>query len=257
MNFVTAFRSIKTYFIELNLFESIDSRSNAHHLRSAIIATRIYIILMTIAVFILVLFNAFDQKIKLITVKNPSEDVFQTLYMKYSSTLECPCNRVEISYKTFINISYTLHPICSSVFVSNDWINLLFRYDMGYFFPFDFRSSASGQFQLLASLCSFANRTIQDAIDDLLSDNLLSPQVLSFTSLKAQSEARSYFLQTSTTHTFRRLLSLVRSTTQINSLQPAMETARMHLIHIYPDNSLDASPLETIWPGQRWAAPWS
>ena len=249
MNLPIALRSIKTFFIQLNLFESIESRSNAHHLRSAVIATRIYIILMTIAVFILVFFTAFSQKTVLITIKNPSEDVFKGLYMKYSSTLQCPCNQVEISYKTFINISYAFHPVCSSVFVSNSWIDLLFRYDIGYFYPFDFRSSANGQFQLLASLCSFANRTIQDVTDDFLSDNFLSPQVLSVTSLMEQSEARSEFLKTSTTYTFHRLLSLVRSTTQMNSLQPAMQTSVMHLIHIYPDNSLEADPLETIWPG--------
>jgi hypothetical protein len=126
MNFVTACRSIKKFFIQLNLFESIDSRSNAHHLRSAIIATRIYIILITMAVFILVFFTAFGQQTELITIKNPSEDVFQALYTKYSSTLQCPCNQIEISYKTFINISYTFHPVCSSVFVSNSWIDLLF-----------------------------------------------------------------------------------------------------------------------------------
>ena len=118
---------------------------------------------------------------------------------------------------------------------------------MTYFFQLDFRSSATGQFQLLASLCLFANRTIQDAIDDFLSSALLSPLALSPSSLQNQSEAKSEFLNTSTTYTFRRLLNLIRDTTNMNGLQPAMQTSKMHLIHIYPDDSLDIFPYETVW----------
>jgi hypothetical protein len=249
MNFVAVLRSIKSFLIQLNLFESVDTRSNPDRLRTAIISTRLCIILMTIAVFILVLFTALSQRTQTVIIQNPSEDVFQELYLKYSTTLHCPCNQVEIPYKIFINTSYKFHPVCSSVFVSNSWINLLFRPDMGYFFPFDFRSSASGQFQLLASLCLFANRTIQDATDNFLSNALLSPQALSSASIKIQSEARSQFLKTSTTYTFRRLLNLVRDATQMNGLQPAMQTAKMHLIHIYQDASIETYPFETIWPG--------
>jgi len=247
MSFVAILRSIKNFAAKLNLFESIETRSNPDHLRTAIITTRLYIILLTIAVFILVLFTALSQQIQTVTIQNPSEDVFQELDSKYSTTLQCSCSQVEIPYKTFINISYRFHPVCSSVFVSNSWINLLFRPDIGYFFPLDFRSSASGQFQLLASLCSFANRTIQEAVEDFFSNTFLSPQVLSIASLEYQTEAKSQFLKTSITYTFRRLLNLIRDTTHMNSLQTAMQTSKMHLIHIYPNGSIDPYPLETIW----------
>ena len=134
MAWVTAFRYIKTRAVELNFFESAATRSNLHDLRTAIIATRLYIIILTITVFILALFTALDQKTQTITVQNPSQDVFQKLYLDYSATLQCPCSQVEILYETFINISYNLHPVCSSVFVSDTWINLLFLPDMTYFF---------------------------------------------------------------------------------------------------------------------------
>lgn len=58
-------------------------------------------------------------------------------------------------------------------------------------------------------------------------------------------------MERSTAFTFRRLLQLVRDTTHMNSLQPAMQTSKMHLMHVYPDNTTDASALETIWPGNR------
>jgi hypothetical protein len=233
MGFIAALHYTRRRTVDLNLFESAATRSNPHHLRTAIISTRLYIVLLTIAVFILVLFTALAQKTQTVTIRNPSQDVFQQLYFQYSTTLQCPCSQVEIPYETFINISYDLHPVCSSVFVSDSWINLLFRPDIGYFFPLDFRSSGSGQFQLLASLCSFANRIIQDAIDDFLTSALLSPQALSSSSLIDQSEAAVQFLNTSTTYTFRRLLNLIRGTTNMNNLQPAMQTTSMELLYIY------------------------
>jgi hypothetical protein len=247
MGLVATLRYIRTRAVQLNLFESAATRSNPHHLHTSIVSTRLYLILMTIAVFILVLFTALAKKTQTVTIQNPSQDVFQALYSKYSTTLQCPCSQLEIPYETFINISYDLHPVCSSVFVSDTWINLLSRPDIGYFFPLDFRSSGSGQFQLLASLCLFANRIIQDAIDDFLASALLSPQALSSSSLTDQSETRSQFLNTSTTYTFRRLLNLIRGTTNMNGLQPAMQTTSMELLYIYPNHSLEAYPLTTIW----------
>ena len=47
MAWVTAFRYIKTRAVELNFFESAATRSNLHDLRTAIIATRLYIIILT------------------------------------------------------------------------------------------------------------------------------------------------------------------------------------------------------------------
>jgi hypothetical protein len=86
MNIVTVLRSIKKFATELNLFETIETRSSLNHLRTAIIATRLYIILIAIALFILVLFNVLDQPTQTITILNPSEDSFQEHYSKRGVT---------------------------------------------------------------------------------------------------------------------------------------------------------------------------
>ncbi|CAF4164670.1 unnamed protein product, partial [Adineta steineri] len=240
-------RYLRTRLVELNLFENSASRTDIHHLRTAIIFTRVYLVLLITVVVILILTTALEQTTQTVTVQSPSENVFQKLYLKYSSTLQCQCNQVETLYKTFTTISYKLHPVCSSVFVSSTWINILFNRDIAYFHPLDFRSSASGQFQLLTSLCLFANRTIENAIDDFLSDTLLSPQILSISSLKDQSETKSQFLKTSTSYTYSRLLNLVRGITHMNVLLPAMQTSMMHLLYVIPNVSITPIPYETLW----------
>ena len=247
MNIVAAARWITVQGAQLNLFESLATRSNPFVLRTAIISTRFYIVLLTIAVMILATFTGFADQLQTVTIHNPSMATFEHLHSHHSTTLRCPCTHLNIVYDRFVNTSYRLHPICSSIFVSPAWIDLLFSPQIGYYFQLDFRSSASGQFQILSSLCSFANEVIQDAIDDQLSDTFLTTQILSRPSLDVQSVAQSQFWQTSTKNTFRRLLDLVRSTTYSNNLQPAMQTSKIHLLHVYPNGSLDAYPLETIW----------
>lgn len=204
---------------------------------------------MTFAILAVVFLTAFNQQIQTVTVQNPTKDVYQELYTKYSTTLQCPCKQIEIPYKTFVNISYMFHPVCSSVFVSKSWIDSVFRDDMGYYFPFDFRSAAPGHFQLLASLCSFASRIVQDAIDDSLSVSLLTSQTISEVSLEAQGNSTSDFLRRSTAYAFRRLITVIRDATQMNGLQPAMQTSKMHLMHVFPNETVDVTALETIWPG--------
>ena len=240
-------RWLKSHLLEWNLFESENTQTNRFHLRTAVIATRFYIALLTISIGILIMFTAFGTQLRTVTVQNPTQMIFQDLNSRYPNQLQCPCSRIDIPYKTFIEISYRLHPVCSSVFISETWINLLFDPLIGYFYPVDFRSSASGQFQLLAALCSSVKSAIDDAINDHLSETLLSPQTLSAVSLSMQAEAQSLFWQISMTSSFRRLLELVRQTTLSNSLQPALQTSKMHLLHVYPDGMLDAYPLETIW----------
>ena len=148
---------------------------NRFHLRTALIATRFYIILLTIAIVILITFIAFGTQLRIVTTRNPTQVIFEDLYSRYTNRLQCPCSRLDIPYKAFIKISYRLHPVCSSAFTSEAWINLLFSPLIGYFYQADFRSSGSGQFQLLAALCSAAKRAIDDGINDHVSETLLSP----------------------------------------------------------------------------------
>jgi hypothetical protein len=223
---------IKTQVVKLNLFESEASHSNAFNLRTAIISTRVYLLLLTLTITILITFTSLQGQTISVTIKNPSQTMYENLYNKYSSRVQCPCSKITIPYSSFVSISVQYHPVCLSSFVSDEWINLLFNPNMSYFFPLDFRSSASGQFQILASLCSLAMTSVHDAIDGFLSDTLLTPQAISRLSVDEQSQADSLFVQISTKNAFQRLLRLVRSTTEINGLQTALQTSRSYILAI-------------------------
>ncbi|CAF1509712.1 unnamed protein product [Adineta ricciae] len=68
---------------------------------------------------------------------------FNQLYEEYNQTLLCPCSKATIPLRDFVNSTVTLHSLCSSVFISKQWIEALYspianRYQLN-----DFRKTAS------------------------------------------------------------------------------------------------------------------
>jgi hypothetical protein len=80
-----------------------------------------------------------------ITTTNITPTLFKQLHLKHAENLSCPCSKVSVSYKDFINSTIKFHPICSSFFVSQQWIEALYRSDAGTFDALDFRKMANSQ----------------------------------------------------------------------------------------------------------------
>ena len=229
---------LKNKLMKLNLFNSDRCRVDTFHLRTAIISTRIYIILLILIVTVLVVSSALSDRTVSNTIRKPSQTTYEDLSTKYPTTLSCRCSRTAIAFGTFISVSSQYHPVCSSFFVSDRWISLLFNSNIGYYFQLDFRSLASGHFQLLSSFCSLAKQSVRDALDDFLSSTLLSVHVLSPQSLEIQSQVQSMFIRTSSADAVRRLVDLIKGATHGNHLQPALQTAGVNNLYIYPDGQL-------------------
>ncbi|CAF3767496.1 unnamed protein product [Rotaria sp. Silwood1] len=232
---------------ELNLFENEVSPTDSFQRRTAIISTRFYLALLSLTITVLVIYTALGYQTVTITIRNPNHTVYLDLYNQYPTTLSCPCSQIAIPYGTFISVSYQYHPVCSSVFVSNTWLDLLFNPNMSYFFQLDFRSSASGQFQLIRSLCSLVDRFVNDTLFDFLLDTFLTPKIRSVEALNAESLSKSTFVQISTANAVQQVLNLVRRTTQSNQLQTAMQTSKLNSLYIMLDSSVLVSIQGGAW----------
>ncbi|UJR11653.1 hypothetical protein I4U23_015834 [Adineta vaga] len=244
MNFV---RQIKQWTNELNLFELETIRSEFFDRRKAIIGTRIYITLLPIFLTILFLYSALQGQNRTVTVQNPSELEFQTLLQQYPNTLSCPCLQMTIPYELFVEITLEYHPICSSIFISDIWINLLFNYNISYYYPLDFRSSSLGQFQILSSLCSLSKQFLNQQIQDLLSETFLTPIVLSPYLLNTESQSRSSFIRTSASNAFLQLLQLIRSATYADMSQTAVQTSRSRRMVVIFDGLIGSNLVPTYF----------
>ncbi|UJR19732.1 hypothetical protein I4U23_022866 [Adineta vaga] len=102
---------------------------------------------------------------------------YEQIRIKYPNSLTCPCNEISIKYEKFIKFEQIYHHVCSSYFVSQEWIDYLHvaeKIDEG-----DFRSTGSSQFQTLASLCRLTEETINLNLQQFYSTTWISNELIS------------------------------------------------------------------------------
>lgn len=82
---------------------------------------------------------------RVITVELVTSSLFRELYSKHADTLSCPCSETIVPYERFVSNAVSFHPLCTSVFVKNEWIEALYLSSTSTFSAMDFRMTASSQ----------------------------------------------------------------------------------------------------------------
>ncbi|CAF1413130.1 unnamed protein product [Adineta steineri] len=113
-----------------------------------------------------------------VTVSDITLVKFTELYSKYKETLSCPCSTTSISYKNFVSNTIKLHPVCSSRFVSQEWIHALYSLNASRYGASDFRTTASSQFEILSSFCSLAQDIVNHTENDVGSNEFVTIYLL-------------------------------------------------------------------------------
>lgn len=105
---------IKQSFLEYNLFKKESSISTSPHAaKIASISSRMYIVLLSICLFLMTFFVGLDQKIVSNVVTSPSLTVYEKLQELHSTTLSCPCSQMITPYGSMISITPTFHQVSS------------------------------------------------------------------------------------------------------------------------------------------------
>ncbi|CAF4779101.1 unnamed protein product [Rotaria sp. Silwood1] len=160
----------------------------------------------------------------IITIHNPSLKTYQKLQDKYSTTLNCPCLINTMSYKQFIIAETTMHQICSSDFISEQWIHALYIPDASRYSAIDFRTTASSQFEVLKTLCALARENIFDALFNLNDTQLFSSNLLPEKQICTQTNISSDRILRDTRIRFNNALKLIELSTQSNVISSALNT---------------------------------
>ncbi|CAF4102018.1 unnamed protein product [Adineta steineri] len=207
------------FFLNLNLFPSVPPTIDEHQLRNQRISTRLFIFLLTILLSILLLYTSLINITQTVNVKAPSVIKYEQLYNSYSQTLTCDCTEISINYQKFIGIQYTLHQVCYSDFVTQNWTNYLATSSgnniLGYT---DFRLTSTFTFQALTTLCALVDQTISNSLIQFYSSQYVSAFVTPSNVFQLQTDAFISQFKSATRNEFLLSLAMIRNTTQSNAL---------------------------------------
>ncbi|CAF1232058.1 unnamed protein product [Adineta ricciae] len=211
---------IKQYLCTLNLFQRPSSTTETYP--QEIISTRLYLILLISITIILVLYTGLIEQTKSKTISFPSQFTYEQLQRHYASTLQCPCSNISILYNNFVvNINVTYHPICSSGFITDKWINFFGLYVLNsawWLQNIDFRAWGIIYFRLLQSLCSLADSTVADGIGQFYASAFISTTAMSTSQFQVQIDGTLELFQNSILTLFTRPLEMFRAIAQGNAL---------------------------------------
>ncbi|CAF4220959.1 unnamed protein product, partial [Adineta steineri] len=175
------FNFLKSHLYRLNLFDtaSEDETIIQNERRS----TRLYVVLLVTSMIIFLVYYSAAIYTEDVFIPSPSLDEYDGIQKEAS--LQCPCTNIAVKYEVFAKIVPTHNQLCQSDFVSDKWINHLFRlYEQSWnnSTPTDFRRIGVFQFQTLRSLCQLASDTINRNLQsfnytDFVQSLLVSPEI--------------------------------------------------------------------------------
>lgn len=104
---------VKQYLKKFNLFESRASvkDGDTQALHTEIITTRLFLILLSLIISVLLIYLSSTDVTQNILVRSPSIEVFERLYKQYSATLVCPCSQSTVRYDQFITVKPIYHEV--------------------------------------------------------------------------------------------------------------------------------------------------
>ncbi|UJR11699.1 hypothetical protein I4U23_015880 [Adineta vaga] len=206
----------------LNLFNTklIDERIVRHEIYS----TRLFIILFSISVVIITLYTSLSIHVKTETLTMPTKIQYEQLFVQYSDSLQCPCTQISIFYNEFTRITSSFHQVCSSEFVSQQWIDFVFATNLTFIWTMDVRTSMSAMWQLISALCQYANTTFSDTIDTFSNTSFISPMLISENLLRTQMQASIDLTRQTASDNIRRSFTAVHEITQASGLLTGVST---------------------------------
>ncbi|CAF2844404.1 unnamed protein product [Rotaria sp. Silwood2] len=233
-----AFITLKLYATELNLFKTASSDEQSFHRER--LTTRIYIFsLMSLLIIVGIVAGSVVRTVNEIEYI-PSQSKFVYLVKRYPSTLKCPCSKTGIAYETFVNTHANFHQVCSSDFVTQAWIDLVFtKMNTNLSTAYDIKNYLSFFWQVIQDFCHISNTTWISARASFGASYIVSPMAVAEDVIRKQSEeALINHISLAQTTVTRNLLT-IRSTISGNKFISALAT-NFHLTYL-PSNSENES----------------
>ena len=162
---------------------------------------------------------------KTVTTKAPSFKHYLNLYAKYGTKFKCPCKTIAIEHKQFMQVTYTLHQVCSSNFITDNWLDFVSQYQYNLSgTDGTFQKTAPHMFQGLKLICQQVKDTITQHLSSFYSDRYVDIDVTAPDIFNYRTKSIFNQFQRSMTNEFLSALDLVRDMFQANALFSSLQT---------------------------------
>ncbi|CAF1512834.1 unnamed protein product [Adineta steineri] len=238
MNIKVLIRWLYEKILTYNLFIPEDNEEVNHTpvtIQHQRYATRLYILLLILSVYVIFFTVFVDPQTETVTISDITPSLFDQLRHDHGETLSCPCSTTIISYENFVLNTLSTDPICSSIFVSKQWIQSLYIPFASSFLVMDFRTTAYSQFELLAAFCSFSQEFVSQVLTDIDQQQLLTIELLVEDEVRSQVIENIKLIRASTYVQISSSLNFMQIITQSSSLISALNT-NAHLSITEEDN---------------------
>ena len=208
-------------------------------------ATRVYVCVLFFSMAVLLVQNVSQIETRVIEVKNPSLESYLNLYGLHSD-VNCPCSQISTLYGSFVKLVPTYHPICSSEFISQTWIEMLSNSMTAFYFPADFRATASTQFQVLREFCHFSHTALSNNIGSFSQNEFISGALFNENRWNIEIGITITALLDRSVTNLNHIVSFLRSIITFNLLVSGIQTPIELLIEIENDMII-AKPERTFY----------
>jgi hypothetical protein len=213
--------------ITLNLFDT--KSRDATTIRREIISTRLFLILFLISISIISLYTSISIHVQTKVMNFPTQIEYEKLLEKYPNSLQCPCTQISILYDDFAKIKPSFHQVCSSDFVSQEWIDFTFGTNTTFIWPMDVRTNMSAMWQIIAALCKYSNATFTEILSSFVSTQLTSSTILPKNLLETQINIIINLIHQTASDTLLQSLAVSHEITQSSGLLSDLLTNSIYL----------------------------
>ena len=209
--------SLKTLILKLNLFKTIPPAEDSLTLKKQRLSTYIFLVVFIVCLTTFTLYTAVLSHIQQEIIENPSYSMYQQLFDQYPLTLSCPCTTISIPQKEFLQLNPSYHPVCSSIFVTDEWVMTLRHLQPTRFISTYFNYIAPSFFQMLASFCTLSKQLVAEELLNFNDAVIISDDVISSSSFIEQSQASIDLFISDLEANFLRLIELIHLLIDINA----------------------------------------
>ncbi|CAF3662865.1 unnamed protein product [Adineta steineri] len=234
MNYKALFRWLYEQIHNYNLFmleetdyiddDEEEETDPASVLKQQKYTTWLYILLLIVSFYILLYTALMKPEQRTITEFDVTPVVFEQLYRDHVETLSCPCSTITVPLKLFVSNTIKHHPVCESIFISKEWIEALHFENASRYGTGDFRTTASSQFKILASLCSLSQDIVSQNLLDLDNSEFINNYLLSQDQVHDKVNGTIEFFKNGASNRIISFLNYLRTTTRADYLISALNT---------------------------------